>query len=101
MVLDQSHSNFEEWRKSILLETHYELRGLLTRVAGIALALGAVFILSEIWRRLTFRYVHEPRRRRQFLLMRRFVMGFLVGIVLIIYGWIANTAAPPFLYYKF
>jgi small-conductance mechanosensitive channel len=92
VVLDQSHSNFEEWRKSILLETHYELRGLLTRVAGIALALGAVFILSEVWRRLTFRYVHEPRRRRQFLLMRRFVMGFLVGIVLIM-GFVSEFSS--------
>jgi small-conductance mechanosensitive channel len=92
VVLDQSHSNFEEWRKSILLESQYELRTLLTRVIGIALALGAVFILSEIWRRLTFRYVHEPRRRRQFLLMRRFVTGFLVGIVLIM-GFVSEFSS--------
>ena len=59
---------------------------------GIALALGAVFILSEIWRRLTFRYVHEPRRRRQFLLMRRFVTGFLVGIVLIM-GFVSEFSS--------
>jgi small-conductance mechanosensitive channel len=52
-------------------------------VIGIALALGIVAILSEVWRRLTFRYIHDPRRRRQFLLLRRFVMGFLVGVVLI------------------
>jgi small-conductance mechanosensitive channel len=92
VVLDQSRSNFEEWRKSILLESQYELRTLLTRVIGIALALGAVFILSEIWKRLTFRYVHEPRRRRQFLLMRRFVMGFLVGLVLIM-GFVSEFSS--------
>jgi small-conductance mechanosensitive channel len=92
VVLDQSHSNFEEWRKSILLESQYELRGLLTRVIGIALALAAVFILSEVWRRLTFRYVHEARRRRQFLLMRRFVTGFLVGIVLIM-GFVSEFSS--------
>jgi small-conductance mechanosensitive channel len=83
VVLDQSSSNFQEWRKSIVTELQYELRALLTRVIGIGIALGAVFALSEIWRRLTFRYVHDPRRRRQFLLMRRFVMGFLVGVVLL------------------
>ena len=92
VVLDQSRSNFLEWRKSIVTESQYELRGLLTRVLGIALALGAVFILSEIWRRLTFRYVHEPRRRRQFLLMRRFVMGFLVGVVLIM-GFVSEFSS--------
>jgi small-conductance mechanosensitive channel len=61
-------------------------------VLGIALALGAVFILSEIWRRLTFRYIRDPRRRRQFLLMRRFVMGFLVGIVLIM-GFVSEFSS--------
>jgi small-conductance mechanosensitive channel len=92
IVLDQSHSNFEEWRKSILLQSQYELRALLTRVIGILIALGMVFVLSEIWRRLTFRYVHEPRRRRQFLLMRRFVVGFLVGIVLIM-GFVSEFSS--------
>jgi small-conductance mechanosensitive channel len=92
VVLEQSHANFIEWRKSILLESQYELRTLLTRVIGILLALGGVFVLSEVWRRLTFRYVHEPRRRRQFLLMRRFVMGFLVGIVLIM-GFVSEFSS--------
>ncbi len=92
VVLDESRSNFLEWRKSIVRELQYELRSLLIRVIGIALALGAVLILSEVWRRLTFRYVHEPRRRRQFLLMRRFVMGFLVGIVLIV-GFVSEVSS--------
>src|SRR5260370_15284559 len=59
------------------------LRSLLIRVIGIALALGVVAILSDVWRRLTFRYIRDPRRRRQFLLLRRFVMGLLVRVVLI------------------
>jgi small-conductance mechanosensitive channel len=92
VVLDQSSSNFQEWRKSIVTELQYESRGLLTRVIGIGIALGAVFALSEIWRRLTFRYVHDPRRRRQFLLMRRFVMGFLVGVVLLM-GFVSEFSS--------
>ncbi|HTC90766.1 MAG TPA: hypothetical protein VK686_20825, partial [Bryobacteraceae bacterium] len=92
VVFDQSRSNFLEWRKSILFESQSELRAVLTRVLGIALALGAVFILSNIWGRLTFRYVQDPRRRRQFLLMRRFVMGFLVGVVLIM-GFISEFSS--------
>jgi len=92
VILDQSRTNFLEWRKSISTESQYELRGLLTRVVGLALALAAVFILSEVWRRLVFRYVHEPRRRRQFLLMRRIVTGFLIGIVLIM-GFVSEFSS--------
>jgi small-conductance mechanosensitive channel len=40
------------------------------------------FVLSEIWRRVTFRYISDGRRRRQFLVMRRVVIGFLVAVVL-------------------
>jgi small-conductance mechanosensitive channel len=61
-------------------------------VIGIALALGIVAILSDVWRRLTFRYIHDPRRRRQFLLLRRFVMGFLVGVVLIM-GFVSEFSS--------
>lgn len=92
VVLDESRTNLLEWQKSIRTESEYDLRGLLTRVVGIALALAAVFILSEIWRRLTFRYVHEARRRRQFLLMRRFVVGFLIGVVLIM-GFVSEFSS--------
>jgi small-conductance mechanosensitive channel len=92
VVLDESHTNLLEWQKSIRTESEYELRGLITRVVGLALALAAVFILSEVWRRLVFRYVHEARRRRQFLLMRRFVTGFLIGVVLIM-GFVSEFSS--------
>ena len=92
VLLDESRTNLQEWQKSIRTESQYELRGLITRVVGLALALAAVFILSEVWRRLTFRYVHEARRRRQFLLMRRFVTGFLSGIVLIM-GFVSEFSS--------
>jgi small-conductance mechanosensitive channel len=92
VVLDESRTNLIEWQKSIRTESEYELRGLITRVVGIALALAAVLILSEVWRRLVFRYVHEARRRRQFLLMRRFVVGFLIGVVLIM-GFVSEFSS--------
>ena len=83
LLLEQNRATFIEWRRSIMRESTDTLRSLIVRVIGIALALGIVAILSEVWSRLTFRYIREPRRRRQFLLLRRFVMGFLVGVVLI------------------
>jgi small-conductance mechanosensitive channel len=92
LLLEESRGNYVEWRRSIVRESTDTLRALVTRVIGIALALGIVAMLSEIWRRLTFRYIHDPRRRRQFLLLRRFVMGFLVGVVLIM-GFVSEFSS--------
>jgi small-conductance mechanosensitive channel len=82
IVLNDSRTNLTEWNKSISRESKYVLRSLLVRVLGIALALAVVLILSEVWRRISFRYISDPRRRRQFLVLRRVVIGFLIAIVL-------------------
>jgi small-conductance mechanosensitive channel len=92
VVLDQASANLVEWRTSILRESKYAARALFVRVGMILLALGIVLALSEVWRRLTFKYIHDARRRRQFLLMRRFVMGFLIGIVLIM-GFVSEFSS--------
>src|SRR6267378_1071491 len=92
LLLEESRANYVEWRRSIVRESTDTLQSLLIRVIGIALALGIVAILSEVWRKLTFRYIHDPRRRRQFLLLRRFVMGFLVGVVLIM-GFVSEFSS--------
>jgi small-conductance mechanosensitive channel len=83
LLLQQIRSNLEEWRSSIASESKHDLIALLLRVFGIALALAIVWALSEVWRRLTFRYVRDARRRRQFLVLRRFVMGFFFGLIVI------------------
>jgi small-conductance mechanosensitive channel len=92
VVLDEGRSNLLEWRRSISDESERTLRSLLTRVVGLALALGVVLALSEIWRRLTYRYVRDARRRRQFMIIRRFVIGFLVGIVIIL-GFVSEVSS--------
>jgi small-conductance mechanosensitive channel len=81
LVLQESRSNLGQWRTSIATESKHDLIALLFRVFGIAVALAIVWTLSEVWRRLTFRYVHDARRRRQFLVLRRFVMGFFFAMV--------------------
>ena len=92
LLLEEGRGDYVEWRRSIVRESTDTLRALVIRVIGIALALGIVAILSEIWRKLTFRYIHDPRRRRQFLLLRRFVMGFLVGVVLLM-GFVSEFSS--------
>jgi small-conductance mechanosensitive channel len=82
MVLDQSRANFLNWRNSIARESKDALRSVISSAVAILLALGIIWILSEVWRRWTFRYIQDLRRRRQFMLLRRFVLGFLVAAVL-------------------
>lgn len=84
ITLEQSRANLVAWRLAVDSEYHSVMRSLLLRILVIAIALGALFIIGEVWRRATSRYVHDLRRRRQFLGMRRIVIGFLSGLVLIL-----------------
>jgi len=92
IVLGDSNTNFSEWRSSITRESKYVLRSVLIRVGGILLALAVILLLSEIWRRVTFRYVKDTRRRRQFLVLRRVVIGFLIVLVLIL-GFVSEFSS--------
>jgi len=92
VVLDQSKANLLEWRRSITRQSGYALRALLMHVGTIVIALGLVLVLSEVWRRATFRYIQDVRRRRQFLTIRRFVVGFLMGIVLVL-GFVSEFSS--------
>jgi small-conductance mechanosensitive channel len=92
IVLNNSRTNLDQWRESIARESKYVLRAVLLRVLAILVALAAVLILSEVWRRVTFRYVADPRRRRQFLVLRRVVIGFLVCVVLT-FGFVSQFSS--------
>ncbi len=92
IVVDQCHGELLEWRNSIAAEYGRVLRSLLTRVAGILIALAVVFGLSQLWKRATYRYIHDVRRRRQLTLIRRFVIGFLMALV-IIAGFISEFSS--------
>ncbi len=84
LVLDQSRSNLLQLRKAHTTESQRTLISIVSRVALILISTGLVLGLAEVWRRLTFRYIHDPKRRRQFLILRRFVMGFLISLVVIL-----------------
>jgi small-conductance mechanosensitive channel len=92
ILLDQSSSNLQEWRQSVVHESNRILRSIVLRVLGIAIAMGVILLLSEVWRRITFRYISDVRRRRQFLVLRRIVIGFCMGLVLIL-GFVSEFSS--------
>lgn len=92
VVLDQSRSNLLQWRRAHTSASRTMLVTVLTRVGLILASIAIIFGLAEAWRRLTFRYIHDPRRRRQFLIMRRFVMGFFICLVIIL-GFVSEFSS--------
>ena len=83
MTLEQGEASLQAWRRAVNDEYISILRSLLLRVVFIAIALLLIFGLGEVWNRATQRYVKDVRRRRQLLVVRRLVTGFLSGLVLI------------------
>ncbi len=82
VLFDLYKNNIVRWRGTVESEYSAELRKLLVRVCLFAIIVAVVLGLSEIWRRATFRYVHDLRRRYQFLLLRRIVLWCVIGITI-------------------
>jgi small-conductance mechanosensitive channel len=64
-------------------------RYLLVRAGTLGIAILAVLFVSDLWRRATFRYVRDARRRRQFLLVRRVVVGVAIAMA-VIFGFVSQ-----------
>ena len=89
ITLEQSRANLLGWRTAVDTEYDSVLRSLLLRILVILIALGVLSVVGEIWRRATTRYVRDLRRRRQLLILRRLVIGFLSGLV-VIFGFVTQ-----------
>ncbi len=92
LLLEQAQGTYSSWRASVASTESGVLHSLLTRVILIAIAVGVIFALGSVWRRAAARYVQDTRRRRQILLIRRIVIGFLSGMVLI-FGFVTQFSS--------
>jgi hypothetical protein len=84
VLLDESQASLRQWEVSVHRGYVHILESFLVRVALLLVGIGVILGLSELWRKATFRYVREARRRHQLLLLRRIVTGFLLAIVLVV-----------------
>ena len=82
ILLDIYKRTTTNWRSAVDSQYKAELKGLLLRLAVLVLVLGVVLAVSEVWKRATFRYVPDVRRRYQFLLIRRIVLWCLITIII-------------------
>ena len=83
LLLQQNRQNLGLWRASLETQANAIIRDLALRALGLAVALGVLLGLSDLWRRATFRYVHDVRRRRQFLILRRITTTIVLALVVI------------------
>jgi small-conductance mechanosensitive channel len=83
ILFDLYKNSLTSWQAEIGSELRERAKSLLVRVFGLIIALAVVLMIGEFWRRTIFRYVHDVRRRYQFLLMRRIVLWVAVALVLI------------------
>jgi small-conductance mechanosensitive channel len=82
ILLDAYGQNFGRWRSSVIEQYRDELRRLIIRAVVLGVVLFLVVLMAAIWRRVTFRYVADVKRRHHFLLIRRIVLMLVVAAIL-------------------
>lgn len=80
VLLDVYGANLTRWRELVRGEEATALKQLLLRAVLFGTLVVIAIVLAEIWRRAIFRYIHDVRRRYQFLLLRRIVLWFVIAI---------------------
>jgi hypothetical protein len=82
VVLDLYKQSLTNWEESAKSESRADLRNLMARLGVLLVVIFTVFILGEVWRRTIFRYVHDVRRRYQFLLLRRIILWVVIALII-------------------
>jgi small-conductance mechanosensitive channel len=81
VLLNQYRRNLGNWHSAIKSQYHDALKTLGVRLGVLAVLLAIVFAAAEIWRHAVTRYIQEPRRRYQFLLLRKIALWSLVVLI--------------------
>ena len=82
VLLELYSRDLSNWREVVRFELRADLKSLAVRLGSLILILAIVIAAAELWRRAVYRYVTDPRRRYQFLLLRRFVLWFLMAVII-------------------
>ena len=82
VLLQQYRHNLAGWRDTTRRQYREAWQVLAVRLGIVIGLLAAVFVLAEVWRRAVLHYVHEPRRRYQFLLVRTILMWVVIVAII-------------------
>lgn len=84
-----SRADLVEAHASVSRQYSSIARYLLMRLVFVAIAVLLVLAISGVLSRLTFRYIKDQRRRRQFMVMRRVLVGLVIFVVVVL-GFISQ-----------
>ncbi|HSY08346.1 MAG TPA: mechanosensitive ion channel family protein [Steroidobacteraceae bacterium] len=82
VLLELYGRNLGNWQDAARVDLRSDLKSLGLRLGSLIVVLMIVIGGADLWRRAVYRYVTDPRRRYQFLLLRRFVFWFLMAIII-------------------
>ncbi|MGH8300711.1 MAG: mechanosensitive ion channel family protein [Steroidobacteraceae bacterium] len=83
LTLSNAQSTLDDWSHTLGAQESTVASYLGLRVGFLLGWIAVVLIVSEVWRRATFRYLSDARRRRPFLVLRRVIVGLALVLVVI------------------
>lgn len=92
ITVDDARGTLTEWSDIIKGRANAALGELVLHAVILLVAIAIVLFISEVWRRATFRYLHDARRRRQFLLLRRVAVAIAL-VVIIVIGFVSEIGS--------
>ncbi len=92
LTLESAQNTLHEWNNQVGVRAANVSQYLALRVGLLLASIAIVLVISEVWRRATFRYLHDARRRRQFLLLRRVAVGIALTVV-IVFGLVSEIGS--------
>jgi small-conductance mechanosensitive channel len=92
LTLESAQGTLRDWNEQVDARGDTISRYLLLRIGFLLASVAVVLVISEIWRRATFRYLHDARRRRQFLILRRVAVGVALTVV-IVFGLVSELGS--------
>ncbi|HEX6806835.1 MAG TPA: hypothetical protein VF118_02540 [Gemmatimonadaceae bacterium] len=92
ITVDDTRGTLTEWSDIIKGRANDALGALVLHAVILLVSIAIVLFISEVWRRATFRYLHDARRRRQFLLLRRVAVAIAL-LVIIVIGFVSEIGS--------
>jgi Mechanosensitive ion channel len=74
-------SHLNSWRAAVGSENEKAWKGLILRLVGVALVIGALIVIGAAGRRFTDRHVHDAEHRHVFRVTERVVLWFTIVLV--------------------
>ena len=82
LIVESALDTLDDWSETLETRMTSVVRYLALRIGIVLGWIAVVLIVSEIWRRATFRYLHDLRRRRQFMVLRRVAVAAALTLVI-------------------